>query len=125
MIEKKKRSTSHSFLTTINSNLKLDIEIQIYKYATLGHFCTFRTVVRSPQDFDVLAVLNFQIPCFRPEIQALYLRCLLTLQDVRDGFRDENESFKIQDGEDVDVLRSPDSDSYDFLRSKIFSRAVA
>ena len=32
------------------------------------------------------------------------------LQDVRDDFSDENEGFKIQDGEDVDVLRSPDSD---------------
>ena len=30
-----------------------------------------------PQDVDVFAVLDFQIPCFRPEIPALYLRSLL------------------------------------------------
>ena len=29
---------------------------------------------RPPQDVNVLAVLNFQIPCFRP---GFYLRCLL------------------------------------------------
>ena len=32
----------------------------------------------SPQDIDVLAVLNFQIPCFRPETPAFYLWSLLT-----------------------------------------------
>ena len=40
---------------------------------------------------DVLAVLDFRILCFRPETPAFYLRYLLT---------------KIQDGEDMDVLRS-------------------
>ena len=33
---------------------------------------------RPPQDVDVLAVLDFQIPCFRPETPALYIRSLLT-----------------------------------------------
>ena len=34
--------------------------------------------VRPPQDFDVLAVLEFQIPCSRPETHDFYLRCLIT-----------------------------------------------
>jgi len=35
-------------------------------------------VFRPPQDVDVLAVLDFQIPCFRPETPVLYPRRLLT-----------------------------------------------
>ena len=33
---------------------------------------------RSPQDVDVLAVLDFEIPRFRPETPGIYPRCLLT-----------------------------------------------
>ena len=60
-------------------------------------------------------VLDFQIPCFRSEIPALYFRSLLTShrghqangdnKDVRDNLKDENESFK----DLVDVLRNPGS----------------
>ena len=35
-------------------------------------------MARPPQDVDVLAVLDFKIPCFHPETPALYLRSLLT-----------------------------------------------
>ena len=56
---------------------------------------------RPPQDVDILAVLDLQITCFRPETPALYPRSLLTNHEgrghndnVRDDFRDGNESFK-------------------------------
>ena len=59
----------------------------------------FRT--RPQQDVDVLTVLDFQIPCFRPENPAFYLtnhfggsRPLDENWDVRDDFKDGNESFK-------------------------------
>ena len=73
---------------------------------------------RAPQDVDVLAVLDSQIPSLGPEIPALYPRSLLTNPEcygkklrrpttLRRGTR----ASKIQDGEDVDVLRSPVYDS--------------
>ena len=39
---------------------------------------------RPPQDVDVLAVLDFQIPCYRPESPTLYLRRSLT-KDICEG----------------------------------------
>ena len=32
--------------------------------------------IRPPQDVDVLATLDFQIPCSRPDTSGFYLRCL-------------------------------------------------
>ena len=38
-----------------------------------------KTLLNRPlQNVEVLAALNFQIPCFRPETPALYLRSLPT-----------------------------------------------
>lgn len=55
-------------------------------------------MTRPPQ--NVLAVLDIQIPCFRPETSALYTRSLLTnhesheeKNDVREDFRDGNKCF--------------------------------
>ena len=42
---------------------------------------------RPPQDVDVLAVLDFQIPCYRPESPTLYLRSA-HWDDLKDGNRD-------------------------------------
>ena len=68
---------------------------------------------RPPQDVEVLAVLDFQILCFRPETPGSYCICLSTkaivhgsktrmfAMTIRTGMRD----LKIQDG---DVLSSPD-----------------
>ena len=60
--------------------------------------------IRPPQDVDVLAVLYFQIPCFRPETPALYPRSLLTNnegrgqnENVRADFEGGNEGFKDPD----------------------------
>ena len=56
--------------------------------------------VRPHQDIDVIADLDVQIPCSRPETPALYPRTLLSnhegceRDDVRDEFRDGNEGFK-------------------------------
>ena len=51
----------------------------------------------------VLTVLDFKIPCFRPETPVLYLRILLPTtkavdenNNTHDDFRDGNESSKIQ-----------------------------
>ena len=38
--------------------------------------------IRPPRDVDVLAVLDFQIPCFRPESPALNPSILLTNQEA-------------------------------------------
>ena len=38
---------------------------------------------RPPQDVDVLAVLDFQIPFSRPETPGFYPRCLLTKHEGR------------------------------------------
>ena len=64
---------------------------------------------RPPQDVDVIAVLDFQIPCFRPETPALYPRSLLTNHEKRTPtttLGTGKRASMIQDGEDVDVLRS-------------------
>ena len=57
-----------------------------------------------PRRFAVLAVLDFQIPCFRPETPALYPRSLLTNnegrgqnENVRADFEGGNEGFKDPD----------------------------
>ena len=42
---------------------------------------TFEHSIRLPQDVDVLAVLDFQIPCFRSETPGFYSRCLLIKQE--------------------------------------------
>ena len=39
--------------------------------------------IRPPQEVDVFAVLDFQIPCYRPESPTLYRKSLLTNQDFR------------------------------------------
>ena len=39
--------------------------------------------IRPPRDVDVLAVLDFQIPCFRPETPGLYPRSLPTNHECR------------------------------------------
>ena len=67
----------------------------------------FSILIRPPQDVDVPAVLDFQTPCFRPDPSAMYARSLLTNLECH-GTR----ASKIQDGEDVDVLRSPDFDQH-------------
>ena len=58
-------------------------------------------LIRPPENVDVLAVLNFQIPCFRSETPALYLEVRSPTTkaqeknyDVRVDFRDENEGLK-------------------------------
>ena len=73
------------------------------------NFWSLKSPDRSPRtsppgDVDVLAILDFQIPCFHPKTPALYLRSLLTNhescgrstvdqnKDVRDDFRNRNES---------------------------------
>ena len=43
-------------------------------YCILICYCL---LIRPPQDVDVLAVVDFQIPCYRPETPALYPRRLL------------------------------------------------
>ena len=53
----------------------------------------FTATSRPPQDVGVLAVLDFQIPCFRPESPALNPSSLLTNQEahernLRDDFKD-------------------------------------
>ena len=69
---------------------------------------------RPPQDVDVLAVLDFEIPCLRPEIPALYQK--LAYQPKRAWTKTRTSATtlgtgtrasKIKDGEDVDVLRTP------------------
>ena len=57
-------------------------------------------LVRPLQDVDVLAVLDFQISCFRPKSPALYPKSLPAnherhgKKDVSDDFKDGNEGFK-------------------------------
>ena len=43
-----------------------------------GFVVVLGPLTRPPQYVDVLAVLDFQIPCFRPETPGFYPRCLLT-----------------------------------------------
>ena len=70
---------------------------------------------RPPQNVVVLAVLGFQIPCFRLETPALYPSSLFTnhekherKKDARDDLRDGKRASKIQDGVEVVVLRRLD-----------------
>ena len=66
---------------------------------------------------SVLAVLDFQIPCSRPKTSGYYLRCLLTKHeghslwpiDKNYDVHEDYKNSKIQEGEDVDVPRSPDT----------------
>jgi len=55
---------------------------QVNKFSFTGFFAHFKVLpVRPPQDVDVLAVLDFQIPCFRPDTSSLHPRSLLTNQE--------------------------------------------
>ena len=58
---------------------------------------------RPHQYVDVRAVLDFQILCFRPETTAFYPR---SLPANHENYR--KRAWKIQDGEGVDALRSPE-----------------
>ena len=55
-----------------------------------------RIQTRPPQVVDVLVVLDFEIPCFRPETLALHSRSLPTNHESRDDFKDGNEGFNDQ-----------------------------
>ena len=46
---------------------------------------TLLTRTRAPQNVDVLAVLDFQMPGFRPKTPALYSRSLLTNHESHGG----------------------------------------
>ena len=72
---------------------------------------------RPPQNVDVLAVMDFQIPCLRPETPALYPRSLLTKRMLwtktrtsATTLRTGPGSSKTKVGEDVDILRTPAGD---------------
>ena len=72
--------------------------------------CTFRIIVqnlqkhlindisdiliRPSQEVDVLAVLDFQIPCFRPETPAFYARSELTNHEGRGREKDVWDDFR-------------------------------
>ena len=55
-----------------------------------------KAMSRPPQDIDVLAVLDIEIPYSRPQSPTLHPWTLLTAEnmDVRDDFWDGNEGFK-------------------------------
>ena len=58
----------------INGNQKILEEFEKRIYCKLP----VDVRIRPPQEVDVLAVLDFYIPCFRPEAPALHPRSLLT-----------------------------------------------
>ena len=63
---------------------------------------------RPPQDIEVRVVLDFQMPCYRPETTALYPRRFLTNHEGHGlPLGTGKMASKIQDDEDVDVLRRP------------------
>ena len=70
--------------------------------------------IRPPQDVDVPADLYFQIPCFRPKTHHLYPRSAhqprrpwTKTRTSASSLETVTRASKIQDGEDVDVLRRP------------------
>ena len=70
------------------------------------------SMARPLQNIDVLAVLDFQIPAFRPKSPALYPESWLADRQrhgkkTRTSATTGRRASKIQDGEDVEVLRSP------------------
>ena len=74
---------------------------------------------RPPQDVNVLAALDFRIPCHHPETSGFIpdfcppsIKTMDKNLDVRDDCQGENEELKVHDGEDVDALRSPDFDNH-------------
>ena len=74
-------------------------------------------MIRAPQDVDVLAVLDFQIPCFGPETVAdsSFVSQKVAHQPGRPWTKTRTSATilgtgtrasKIQGGEDVEVLRN-------------------
>ena len=54
----------------------------IYKSSSKNVYDSYEVRTRPPQDVDVLAVLDFQNPCYRPETPGFYPRCLLTMKSM-------------------------------------------
>ena len=53
--------------------------VAIIGHGTIGESSVINCVIRPPQDVDVLAAQDFEIPCSRPDISGFHPKLLLII----------------------------------------------